>query len=280
MLLLLWTDAATGENVVEGLISEGLVTVRQEARNSPELARLQELEQAARAAGKGRWAASGHADHVRDIKWSVDNPRQFVEKARGKPIPAVVEHVRDGSTMRLFLLPDFHHITLMVSGVRVSLFSFLFTFDDHVLPIFTRFKFANCVSSYPVLSYLTLGPMLNKCSKNINWFYHILVTLTLCYRILLPEDTWLDPISATLIGWLVGWQRCFAFAEPGLQVGRRGQTGRFGDGAAGRGGQVLHRVAPAEPRRQRLPRGGQQQQLCRQRRPPGKQNKTNLRSSS
>ena len=39
-----------------------------------------------------------------------------------KPISAVVEHVRDGSTIRAFLLPDFQYITLMMSGIRVSLF--------------------------------------------------------------------------------------------------------------------------------------------------------------
>ena len=33
---------------------------------------------------------------------------------------AVIEHVRDGSTVRAFLLPDFYHVTVMMSGVRVS----------------------------------------------------------------------------------------------------------------------------------------------------------------
>merc|ERR1719431_759802 len=36
----------------------------------------------------------------------------------GKPVSAVVEHVRDGTTLRLFLLPDMVHVTLMMSGVR------------------------------------------------------------------------------------------------------------------------------------------------------------------
>lgn len=58
--------------------------------------------------------------NVRDIKWSVENPRNFVDKFSGKPVKAVIEHVRDGSTVRAFLLPDFYHITLMISGIRVS----------------------------------------------------------------------------------------------------------------------------------------------------------------
>lgn len=40
-------------------MSEGLVTVRREsARNSPEVQRLIELEDAAKAAGKGKWGTS------------------------------------------------------------------------------------------------------------------------------------------------------------------------------------------------------------------------------
>ena len=38
---------------------------------------------------------------------------------------AVIEHVRDGSTVRAFLLPDFYHITLVLSGIRVSAVSTL-----------------------------------------------------------------------------------------------------------------------------------------------------------
>nr|CAG4645365.1 EOG090X01F7 [Lynceus sp. MCZ IZ 141354] len=115
--LYLGKDPATGENLVESLINEGLVTVRQEGvRSSPELTKLVDLENAAKSAGKGKWASTPGL--VRDIKWTVDNPRQFVDKFNGKPINAVVEHVRDGSTLRLFLLPDFQYITLMLSGIR------------------------------------------------------------------------------------------------------------------------------------------------------------------
>ena len=117
----LLTDAATGENVIESLISEGLAAVRQEGiRSSPELGHLVDLESAARAAGKGKWASTGMQEHIREIKWSVENPRQLVDKFKGKPVKAVVEHVRDGSTIRAYLLPDFYHVTLMVSGIRVS----------------------------------------------------------------------------------------------------------------------------------------------------------------
>ncbi|CAB0017471.1 unnamed protein product [Nesidiocoris tenuis] len=42
----------------------------------------------------------------------------FVDKLEHKPVKAVVEHVRDGSTIRAFLLPDFYYVTLMMSGIR------------------------------------------------------------------------------------------------------------------------------------------------------------------
>lgn len=115
----MFLDVNNAENITESLVSEGLVSVRREARNTPELARLIELEDAAKAAGKGKWASTPAPDSVRDIKWSVDNPRNFVDKLGGKRVKAVIEHVRDGSTVRAFLLPDFYHITLMISGIRV-----------------------------------------------------------------------------------------------------------------------------------------------------------------
>lgn len=33
--------------------------------------------------------------------------------------PAVIEHVRDGCTIRAFLLPSFQYVTLMLSGIKV-----------------------------------------------------------------------------------------------------------------------------------------------------------------
>jgi staphylococcal nuclease domain-containing protein 1 len=54
------SDVATGEKVTESLVSEGLVSVRREGvRQVPELQRLIELEDAAKAAGKGKWAGTG-----------------------------------------------------------------------------------------------------------------------------------------------------------------------------------------------------------------------------
>lgn len=35
---------------------------------------------------------------------------------------AIIEHVRDGSVVRALLLPDYYLVTVMLSGVKVSLF--------------------------------------------------------------------------------------------------------------------------------------------------------------
>lgn len=120
-VIYLGADPNTSQNVTELLVTEGLVSVRRETRSpTPEQQRLNDLEDAAKAAGKGKWGSSPTNDHVRNIKWTQENLRNFVEQTGGKPVKAIIEHVRDGSTVRAFLLPDFHYITLMISGIRVS----------------------------------------------------------------------------------------------------------------------------------------------------------------
>lgn len=106
--------------MAESLVAEGLATVKRDGvRNpSPALIRLQELEDSAKSAGKGKWSGEPLSEHIRDVKWTVETPRVLVDKYGGKPVKAVIEHVRDGSTVKALLLPDFYHITLMISGIR------------------------------------------------------------------------------------------------------------------------------------------------------------------
>lgn len=109
----------SGENVAESLVSEGLVDVRQGGKGESHQ-RLCDLQEVARSAGRGKHGPDA-SSHVRDVKWTLrdnEDPRTFVDRHGRKPIPAVVEHVRDGSTVRVMLLPDFHYITLMLSGIR------------------------------------------------------------------------------------------------------------------------------------------------------------------
>ncbi|XP_063980278.1 staphylococcal nuclease domain-containing protein 1 [Diachasmimorpha longicaudata] len=112
-------DKNTGQNVAELLVSEGLATVKRDLRNLNDTQkRLIELEDAAKSAGKGLHSGAPSSEHIRDVKWTIENPRALVDKYNGKRVKAIIEHVRDGSTVKAFLLPDFYHVTLMLSGIR------------------------------------------------------------------------------------------------------------------------------------------------------------------
>nr|CAB3266428.1 staphylococcal nuclease domain-containing protein 1 [Phallusia mammillata] len=111
--------STSGQNLAEMQVSEGWAEVRRVnvRSDNTEHARLIELEDQAKAAGKGKWQEPRPADAIRDVKWTIDNVRNFVDSHHGEPIPAVIEHVRDGGTMRAFL-PSNHLITFMLSGVK------------------------------------------------------------------------------------------------------------------------------------------------------------------
>jgi hypothetical protein len=46
-----------------------------------------------------------------------------VENCKGQPLPAIVEAVRDGSTVRVYLLPEFHYVQVYCAGVQVNIYS-------------------------------------------------------------------------------------------------------------------------------------------------------------
>lgn len=48
--------------------------------------KLCELEDSAKSAGKGIWGKDSPQDHVRDIKWVIENPRHFVDSLRNQPV--------------------------------------------------------------------------------------------------------------------------------------------------------------------------------------------------
>lgn len=47
--------------------------------------KLTELQASAKAAGKGKWGEDAK-EHIRDVKWTIDNVRNFVDSYRQKPI--------------------------------------------------------------------------------------------------------------------------------------------------------------------------------------------------
>ncbi|XP_035379780.1 staphylococcal nuclease domain-containing protein 1 [Electrophorus electricus] len=114
----------SGENIAESLVAEGLAVVRREGirGTSPEQVRLCDLEDQAKAAKRGQWSEGGGAHTIRDLKYSIENPRHFVDSLHQKPVNAIIEHVRDGSVVRALLLPDYYLVTVMLSGVKCPTF--------------------------------------------------------------------------------------------------------------------------------------------------------------
>lgn len=119
---------AGNENVNESLVAEGLVEVVKRAQNkdNPDVLRLTELEETAKAAGKGKWSAGGVTATKRTLLQDIGEEGQVLV---GKTYPAIVEHVRDGATLRVGLFTgaagntpgeaiDFQMVTLQLSGVR------------------------------------------------------------------------------------------------------------------------------------------------------------------
>ncbi|KAG1653353.1 Nuclease domain-containing protein 1 [Nymphon striatum] len=120
----------SGENITEALIAEGLVEVRRGGIKTDRVCsystqKLCDLEDAAKSDGVGKHGVrSEQESHVRDIKWTIDNPRNFVDSLHNKPVKAVIEHVRDGCTVRAFtsIADTFYHVTIMMSGIRCPMF--------------------------------------------------------------------------------------------------------------------------------------------------------------
>lgn len=165
----LGSDPATAPNVTEMLVQEGLVSVRKDnARTpSPELQRLLDLEEAAKAANKNKWDTQANPEHIRKIKWTQENQRQrdFVDQLDGKPVNAIIEHVRDGSTVRAFLLPhpdysklvpEFQYITLMISGIRVSFeIDWKLSFATQWICMIFSIQFS--IDSFGLVSWIQIG---------------------------------------------------------------------------------------------------------------------------
>ncbi|PPQ63489.1 hypothetical protein CVT24_005146, partial [Panaeolus cyanescens] len=79
-----------------------------------------DLENEAKAAGKGVW--NPHGPQARTVNYTMPTDSQaFVTEWKGKPIDAIVEQVRDGTTLRVrLMLPEGDHqmANIALAGVR------------------------------------------------------------------------------------------------------------------------------------------------------------------
>jgi staphylococcal nuclease domain-containing protein 1 len=125
------------ENINEAIVTAGLVEVRRLtsgaalASAGEPYRRLITLEESSKAAKNGRWCEEGSQSPlaIRQIEWSIFDTRQFVDSMKHRPLSAIVEHVRDGCTYRVLLLPEegslkptFYTFMFMLSGLRTPTF--------------------------------------------------------------------------------------------------------------------------------------------------------------
>ncbi|KAG6383090.1 hypothetical protein SASPL_157160 [Salvia splendens] len=118
------------KNVALLVVSGGWAKVRdqgqQKGEASPYLADLLRLEEQAKQQGLGRWNTTPGAAEaaIRDLPPSaVSDPGSFDAMAllaakKGSPLEAIVDQCRDGSTLRVYLLPDFQYVQVFVAGIQ------------------------------------------------------------------------------------------------------------------------------------------------------------------
>ncbi|KAI3463513.1 hypothetical protein Pfo_020176 [Paulownia fortunei] len=118
------------KNVALLVVAAGWAKVREQGQQkgeaSPFLAELLRLEEQAKQQGLGRWNRVPGASEasIRDLPPSaVSDPSNFDAMAllatkKGSPLEAIVDQVRDGSTVRVYLLPEFQYVQVYVAGIQ------------------------------------------------------------------------------------------------------------------------------------------------------------------
>ncbi|XP_049396620.1 ribonuclease TUDOR 1-like [Solanum stenotomum] len=117
------------KNVSMLVVAAGWAKVREQGQQkdaNPYLKQLQDAEEQAKQQGLGRWSRAPGASEasIRNLPTSaIGDASNFdamglLERSKGKLIEAFVEQVRDGSTLRVYLLPDFQFIQVFVAGIQ------------------------------------------------------------------------------------------------------------------------------------------------------------------
>ncbi|XP_057767720.1 ribonuclease TUDOR 1 [Salvia miltiorrhiza] len=118
------------KNVALLVVAGGWAKVREQSQQkgeaSPYLTDLLRLEEQAKQQGLGRWNRTPGAAEaaIRDLPPSaVSDPSNFDAMAllaakKGSPLEAIVDQCRDGSTIRVYLLPDFQYVQVFVAGIQ------------------------------------------------------------------------------------------------------------------------------------------------------------------
>ena len=108
------------ENIIESLLSEGLVKLRprsvKNATDTGTYQRLVLLDEKAQEERRGLHSADPASAHVRDLTWSLDDPKEFLDQHRS-PLNGIVESIRDGNTVRCLLVPNYHLVSIQLTGI-------------------------------------------------------------------------------------------------------------------------------------------------------------------
>ncbi|CAN6270347.1 unnamed protein product [Urochloa humidicola] len=119
-----------GDKNIAGLVvAHGFAKVKEQGRKgdmSPYVTYLLRLEETAKDQGLGCWskehgAAEAAVRILPSLTMGEDNLSEvkgFVSNNKGKALEAIVEQVRDGSTIRVCLIPSFHIFQVYVAGVQ------------------------------------------------------------------------------------------------------------------------------------------------------------------
>nr|CAN83456.1 hypothetical protein VITISV_034601 [Vitis vinifera] len=118
------------KNVSVLVVSEGWARVRetgqQKGEVSPVLAELLRLEEQAKQQCLGRWSKTPGASElsIRNLPPSaIGDPSNLdamglLNANKGRAMQGIVEQVRDGSTIRVYLLPEFQFVQVFVAGIQ------------------------------------------------------------------------------------------------------------------------------------------------------------------
>lgn len=116
-------------NLALNVVTEGWARVRTpstQGPSSPYIRELQALEETAKTEGVGIWNKDPTAveSAIRDLppsgvgQESGFDAVEVLEGSKGKSLPAIVEQVRDGSTVRVILLPSFQYVQVYIAGIQ------------------------------------------------------------------------------------------------------------------------------------------------------------------
>nr|GMC75257.1 staphylococcal nuclease domain-containing protein 1-like [Ipomoea batatas] len=118
------------KNVALMVVAKGWAKVRsqnqQKAEASPFLAELLSLEEQAKQQGLGCWSKESGASNasIRNLPPSaIGDPSNLdamglLAANKGRSLEAFVEQVRDGSTLRVYLLPGFQFVQVFIAGIQ------------------------------------------------------------------------------------------------------------------------------------------------------------------